>query len=53
MSNLLSQIESVEDLRKLPVSELPKLCGELRQFIIEQTAQHPGGGTDGGHSLCV
>lgn len=42
MSNLLSQIESVEDLRKLPVSELPKLCGELRQFIIEQTAQHPG-----------
>ena len=42
MSNLLSQIQSVEDLRKLPVSELPKLCGELRQFIIEQTAQHPG-----------
>ena len=42
MSNLLSQIQSVEDLRKLPVSELPKLCSELRQFIIEQTAQHPG-----------
>ena len=42
MSSLLSQIQSVEDLRKLPVSELPKLCDELRQFIIEQTAQHPG-----------
>ena len=42
MSNLLSQIQSVEDLRKLPVSELPKLCSELRQFIIEQTSQHPG-----------
>ena len=42
MSNLLSQIQSVEDLRKLPVSELPALCSELRQFIIEQTAQHPG-----------
>ena len=42
MSDLLSQIQSVEDLRKLPVSELPKLCDELRQFIIKQTAQHPG-----------
>ena len=42
MSDLLSHIESVEDLRKLPVNELPKLCNELRQFIIEQTAQHPG-----------
>ena len=42
MSNLLSQIQSVEDLRKLPISELPALCSELRQFIIEQTAQHPG-----------
>ena len=42
MSSLLSQIQSVEDLRKLPVSALPTLCDELRQFIIEQTAQHPG-----------
>ena len=42
MSDLLSHIESVEDLRKLPVNELPKLCNELRQFIIEQTSQHPG-----------
>ena len=42
MSDLLSHIQSVEDLRKLPVNELPKLCNELRQFIIEQTAQHPG-----------
>lgn len=42
MSELLSHIQSVEDLRKLSVSELPQLCDELRQFIIEQTAQHPG-----------
>ena len=42
MSDLLSRIQSVEDLRKLPVRELPKLCDELRKFIIEQTAQHPG-----------
>ena len=42
MSELLSQIQSVEDLRKLPVGALPQLCDELRQFIIEQTSQHPG-----------
>ena len=42
MSELLSQIHSVEDLRKLPIEKLPQLCDELRQFIIEQTSQHPG-----------
>lgn len=42
MDDLLSHIHSVEDLRKLPVKALPQLCDELRQFIIEQTAQHPG-----------
>ena len=42
MSELLPHIQSVEDLRKLPVEELPQLCDELRQFIIEQTSQHPG-----------
>ena len=42
MDSLLSHIHSVEDLRKLSVKELPQLCDELRQYIIEQTAQHPG-----------
>lgn len=42
MSELLSNIQSVEDLRKLPVEKLPQLCEELRHFIIEQTARHPG-----------
>lgn len=42
MENLLSHIHNVEDLRKLSVSELPQLCQELRHFIIEQTAEHPG-----------
>ena len=42
MSKLLSNIQSVEDLRKLPVEKLPQLCEELRHFIIEQTARHPG-----------
>lgn len=38
----LDSIQTPEDLRKLPEQELPKLCEELRQYIIEQTAQHPG-----------
>lgn len=42
MDKLLSQINSVEDLRKLSVEKLPQLCDELRQFIIGQTAEHPG-----------
>ena len=42
MEKLLPNIHSVEDLRKLSVNELPQLCSELRQFIIEQTAEHPG-----------
>lgn len=42
MKTLLPNINSVEDLRKLSIEELPQLCDELRQFIIEQTAEHPG-----------
>lgn len=38
----LDKIHTPEDLRKLSVEELPTLCEELRQFIIEETAQHPG-----------
>ncbi len=34
MSNLLSQINSPKDLKKLPVSKLPELAEELRQEII-------------------
>lgn len=38
----LSKINSPEDLRKLAVSELPKLCEELRDYIIAETAENPG-----------
>lgn len=38
----LDKINTPDDLRKLPVTALPALCDELRQFIIKQTAQHPG-----------
>lgn len=39
---LLSQINSPADLRKLDVKQLPEVCSELRQFIIEQLANNPG-----------
>lgn len=33
--SLLEQIESPKDLRALPASELPRVCAELRQEIID------------------
>lgn len=38
----LENIQTPEDLRKLSIDQLPQLCDELRHFIIEQTAKHPG-----------
>ncbi len=38
----LEHIDSPEDLRKIPVNELPQVCDELRQFIINETSRHPG-----------
>ena len=42
MPNLLPQINSPEDLRKLSVAELPKLAKELRKFIINIVATKEG-----------
>lgn len=39
---LLDTINSPADLRKLPVEELPRLCEEIRQFLIQTCAVHPG-----------
>ncbi len=39
---LLKNIDSPADIKKLDVSYLPQLCGELREFIIEQLANNPG-----------
>jgi 1-deoxy-D-xylulose-5-phosphate synthase len=39
---VLSQINSPEDLRKLPIEELPQLCKEIRQFILEVISRNPG-----------
>ena len=39
---LLNKIQYPEDLRKLSVDELPQLCQELREDIIEEVAVNPG-----------
>lgn len=39
---LLPHINSSDDLKKLSVEQLPQLCAELRQFIIDQLATNPG-----------
>ena len=39
---LLSKINSPADLRSLSPSELPKICEELRQFIIDHVSVNGG-----------
>ncbi len=42
VENLLKNIQFPSDLRKLELEQLPQLCGELRQFIIDEVSQNPG-----------
>ena len=39
---LLDSINSPADLRKLPIEDLPQVCRELREFIINSCAVNPG-----------
>lgn len=39
---LLSQINSPDDLRQLPVERLPQVCSEIRKFLIESISHTPG-----------
>ncbi len=39
---LLSRINTPDDLRKLPVEQLPQLCAEIRQYLIHSLAGNPG-----------
>ena len=39
---LLSKIKYPEDLRKLKVDELPQVCDELRQDIVQELSVNPG-----------
>ena len=39
---ILSKVDSVADLKKLSVGELPQLCDDIRKFIIHNTSLNPG-----------
>ena len=38
----INTIDSPADLKKVPVEELPEVCAELRDFIIEALSKNPG-----------
>ena len=40
--DLLNSINDPEDLRKLKVAQLPEVCKELRQDIIQELSKNPG-----------
>ena len=42
MYEMLNQINSPEDLRKLPAARLETLCREIRSYIVECCAANPG-----------
>ena len=41
-NDILDGILLPEDLRKLPISQLPEVCDALRQTIIQELASNPG-----------
>lgn len=40
--SLLEQIEFPADLRQLNIEQLPQVCKELRDFIIDESSRNPG-----------
>ncbi|MCF2580831.1 1-deoxy-D-xylulose-5-phosphate synthase [Bacteroides caecigallinarum] len=38
----LDKIDNPDDLRKLPIEELPEVCKELREMIIDELSRNPG-----------
>ena len=40
--DLLYKVNSPADLKRLAISQLPKYCNELRQYIIEECSKNPG-----------
>ncbi|MDR1761385.1 MAG: 1-deoxy-D-xylulose-5-phosphate synthase, partial [Bacteroidales bacterium] len=42
MTKLLDSIQFPNDLRKLSIEQLPQLCKELREFIIDESSRNPG-----------
>lgn len=39
---ILQKVNTPEDLRKLPEDDLPQLCEDIRQYIIDVVSKHPG-----------
>ncbi|MDH6306639.1 1-deoxy-D-xylulose-5-phosphate synthase [Parabacteroides sp. PF5-5] len=39
---ILQSINSPHDLRLLPIDQLPQICSELRQYIIDVLSENPG-----------
>lgn len=39
---LLDSINTPDDLRKLPQADLPKVCADIRDFLIHSLAENPG-----------
>lgn len=39
---ILENINDTEDLRRLPISDLSELASELRKYIVDTLATHPG-----------
>ncbi|OQA96342.1 MAG: 1-deoxy-D-xylulose-5-phosphate synthase [Bacteroidetes bacterium ADurb.Bin217] len=42
LKHVLEYIEFPEDIRKLGIEQLPQLCKELRDFIIDESSRNPG-----------
>ena len=40
--NLLKSIQTPDDLKRLKPEQLPDVCDELRQNIIDEVSQNPG-----------
>ncbi len=40
--SILNQIDSPEDLRRLTPEQLPELCSEIREFLIDNLSHNPG-----------
>ncbi|MCL1821436.1 MAG: 1-deoxy-D-xylulose-5-phosphate synthase [Prolixibacteraceae bacterium] len=42
VEHLLDKVKTPEDLKKLTPKDLPKVCTELREFIIDSVSNNPG-----------
>ena len=55
----LALVDSTQELRLLPKESLPKLCDELRRYLLDSVSRSSGhfasghGRTDRGAALCL